>query len=190
MPLPIAHSLGGVAIWKCQSNSFFKTWRQNLLFFILLSNLPDLDFLPGFLIGEPSLFHHGVSHSLGMAILTGLLGGAFFWRKKGTSFWSGSLVIGLTYYFHILLDYFTVDERLPFGMMMVWPFSNEYYISNFKIFDKMVRSDQSGDFFQSLFCMTNFWVALKELLIMGLFVGGIFFLKGGKLTTKLTKYTK
>ena len=32
-------------------------------------NAPDLDFIPGLILGRPNLYHHGISHSLGAAVI-------------------------------------------------------------------------------------------------------------------------
>ena len=44
-----------------------------LFFYIFIANAPDLDFLPGLIIGKPNLYHHGISHSLGIGILFSLI---------------------------------------------------------------------------------------------------------------------
>jgi len=34
---------------------------------------PDLDFIPGIIVGKPTLYQQGLSHSLGFAVLIGNL---------------------------------------------------------------------------------------------------------------------
>ena len=68
MPSPIAHSLTGYIIYRAASPVHARRW-QHVVLHLFAANAPDLDFLPGFLIGDPDLYHHGVSHSIGFAVL-------------------------------------------------------------------------------------------------------------------------
>jgi len=182
MPLPVAHSLAGVTVWVAQPGlGFFSHIWANVLFVVFLANAPDLDFLPGYLIGQPNVFHHGVTHTFGAAILVGAFLAFLFSRKKGR-FWLYFLVIGGAYYSHVFMDYLTEDHRLPAGVMMFWPFTSEYFQFPYSLFKNVVRSDISEGFFLSLFCWHNFWVALREAIIMGVVLLGVkmFGLKGNK----------
>jgi hypothetical protein len=56
MPLPIAHSAAGLAGYLAFEKRDLKSHpKQELLLglCLFLANLPDLDFIPGLLIGEP-----------------------------------------------------------------------------------------------------------------------------------------
>jgi inner membrane protein len=170
MPLPIAHSLAGVAFSRAQPLHFFKKKWQDVFFIIVLSNAADFDFLPGFLIGNPSLYHHGFFHTLGASLVVGSIGGFFFSRDKG-KFWKYAVVIALIYYFHVVMDYLTEDKRPPFGVLLFWPFSQEYFISSFLVFKKVIRSNDSFTFFQSLFNPHNFAEAWRECWVMGILIG-------------------
>ncbi|MBN2145616.1 MAG: metal-dependent hydrolase [Candidatus Aureabacteria bacterium] len=178
MPLPVAHTLAGLAVAQVQPMRFFDKKWQDVLFLIIISNSADLDFLPGFLIGSPNLYHHGISHSLGAALLVGMIA-AWFFRKKG-GYWKYALVIFLCYYFHVFLDFLTEDRRTPYGVLLFWPFNQEYFISPFLIFKKVNRSENSLTFFQSLFNRHNFSAAWREFWIMGLLIGFIKLLSFGK----------
>lgn len=43
-------------------------WRHIALY-LFATNAPDLDFIPGLFLGDPDLYHHGVSHSIGFGVL-------------------------------------------------------------------------------------------------------------------------
>jgi inner membrane protein len=176
MPLPIAHSLAGVAAGKVRPLPFFEKKWMDYLFLICLSNAADLDFLPGFLLGTPSLYHHGVSHSLGAALVVGFFSGGYFKWKRG-NYWKYFAVTGLVYYFHIILDSFTEDTRFPYGVMLFWPLCSDYFTSGFILFGNVVRSDQSHNFFQSLCNAHNLMGAFRELWVMGGLIGMIQLLK-------------
>jgi len=82
MPLPIGHALAGVVLQQVRPGFFFTNRWRDALFFMLLANLPDADFLPGLLCGRPNLYHHGAFHSLGAALGVAALGAGFFCLKK------------------------------------------------------------------------------------------------------------
>lgn len=48
-----------------------------------MANAPDLDFVHGFLIDRPNLFHLGISHSLGAAVLFSIGAAFLIDRKEG-----------------------------------------------------------------------------------------------------------
>jgi hypothetical protein len=68
MPLPTTHSAAGVAgylVFKKQHpHGSLKKEGFLLGLCLFLANFPGLDFMPGFLCGEPGIFHHGPSYSL------------------------------------------------------------------------------------------------------------------------------
>lgn len=135
-----------------------------MLLFIMLANLADIDYLPGLLLGNPNYFHHGWVHSLGVAIAVGGVVGLC--RKfRGGRFWPTLLVSGGVYYSHIILDYLTDDQSLPYGVMLFWPFANSYYTAGQPIFLSADKSSKAEDFFVSLFTSHNFLAALREFLI-------------------------
>lgn len=166
MPLPVAHSLAGYSLYAAQRLPFFrKTW-QTVLFFVVLANLPDLDFVPGFFVGDPNFYHSTFTHTLGAAAIVGILGGWFFSRRHGR-FWAYALIIGATYYSHVLLDHFNQDGRPPYGVMLFWPLSSEYYMSPVAFFSPVQKSSVASQFVASVLSAHNFWVAAKELILLG-----------------------
>ncbi len=165
MPLPVAHSLLGFSLRQFQTLPLFgRTWRD-VLFCVILANLPDIDFLPGLLVGNPNLHHQTYTHTLGAALFVGVVGGWFFARKYG-GFWRYFLFVGLIYYSHNLLDFFNQDGRPPFGVMLFWPFSEDWFMSSRAFFSPVHKSSDSSTFFQSVFSLQNLFVAAKELLIL------------------------
>lgn len=166
MPLPIGHSLAGIALQRVRPGLFFKSPWLDALFFIFLANLPDADFLPGILVGRPNLFHHGIFHSLGAAVAIAVAGGWLFSRKKNI-FWPAALGIFSLFAFHLLLDYFSWDFVAPYGLPLFWPLSGRYFIAARPFFLNITRSAASGDFFASLFNRHNLAAALREVIALG-----------------------
>ena len=135
MATPIGHALAGVvagAVAGGRGGLVGRAggWRE-LAVFAALSQVPDLDFIPGILVGRPSLFHHGISHSLGAAVLFGLVVGAVGWwkggRKAGLKWgWIAAVMYGV----HVIVDYWTMDPRPPIGLPLWWPVNHEYVLAS------------------------------------------------------------
>ncbi len=80
MSSPYGHGLVGLGLFHFCYPRWFASRRRTLLFYglaVLGACAPDLDFLPGIFSGNPSQFHHGSFHSLGMAIGLSLATGLF-----------------------------------------------------------------------------------------------------------------
>lgn len=183
MPLPVAHSLMGYAIAEATNVRLSEKKWINVFVFVALANLPDVDYLPGFLLGQPNLFHHRWVHSLGFALLIGLLGSLILWQRhrkgilqkitdgKAGQFWPAFLVISAAVFSHCVLDLLTEDTSLPYGMMLLWPFEWSFYDVSWSLFPSTHKSNQSVTFFASVLQWYNIKLALREFLIMAPIVG-------------------
>ena len=80
-----------------------RTWTVSALY-LFAANAPDLDFLPGLVVGDLSRFHHGPSHSVGFAILFGIVA-SLFWSHRLCTF----VVASSLYFSHVVLDYLVQD---------------------------------------------------------------------------------
>ena len=78
MPSPILHTAAAASVARLGLRERF-TWRDAALF-AALANLPDVDFIPGLLAGEPLRHHHGITHSLAFAAAASA--GAFLALKR------------------------------------------------------------------------------------------------------------
>lgn len=165
MPLPFAHSLMGYTIAEGASLRLTKSYWLDVLILMLLANLPDIDFLPGYLVGKPNLYHHYQTHSLGFAAIVATLGGLFYWRRRGR-FWPYFLLFFTAVSSHLFLDLLTVDSAPPYGMTLFWPFSMQFYHGSWEVFAAVHKSEFSRDFFASLFHPMNLRVVLLELAVM------------------------
>jgi inner membrane protein len=166
MPLPIGHALAGTAFFQARPGLFFENKWRDALFYVFLANLPDADFLPGLLRGFPNLYHHGIFHSLGAALAVALALGWVFSLKQ-RRFRGIAVLVFLLFYTHLLLDFFTMDFTVPYGLPLFWPFSKNYYIAARPVFINITRSARSGDFFPSLFSRHNLHAALLEIALLG-----------------------
>ena len=98
-----------------------------------ISLLPDLDAVPGLLVGDIGRYHNNASHSLlaggGVALLAGLLAAALLGgrRKAAWLAWSGASLTA--YLLHVSMDLFT-GER---GVLLLWPLPVRF-TAPFKLF--------------------------------------------------------
>lgn len=131
MPSPVGHALGGlIAGWAIAGapdvNVRSTRWRDDLRGairasapFALLAMAPDLDLLVG--------LHSRYTHSLGAALLVALVAAAFAPPRRRLVF---ALACGAAAASHVLLDWLGSDTSPPFGIMALWPFSPNFYLSD------------------------------------------------------------
>lgn len=149
-----------------EQRSFFSNWRMIALF-VVVANLPDLDFLPGFLVGDPNRYHHlYLSHSLGFAVFVGAIFGLYFFVKHKRRFWPGFLIFTGVCFSHMVLDVFTLDTGEPFGLPMFWPLTHDYFYSPISIFMSVNKEGSNIEFIESVFVFGNLWVVLWEIAVV------------------------
>ena len=123
MPSPIGHTLLGLALY---AQFLSHPWRFSFITILLItfaSNLPDFDFIFGFLEGDPNRYHRGISHSFGISgvlFLTLFVFERFIIKRDNISY---SLWFLGFYLLHIASDFFGADSRLPYGQPILWPLS-------------------------------------------------------------------
>jgi membrane-bound metal-dependent hydrolase YbcI (DUF457 family) len=98
---------------------------------VLLANGPDLDFLPGILVGHPGAYHRGFTHTLAavVAVAAAVLVVGRVRRRPARAVARAALWAGAVYASHLLLDFFTSDVKPPSGGRFLWPLSEAYYLS-------------------------------------------------------------
>lgn len=140
MATPYGHALVGLSLlnlWFPKFSSEKRTWSLYGLI-ILGACLPDLDFIPGLLLGHGGRFHHGIFHSAGMAIVATLSVWIIVCGFQRNPHWLkiGGLIFCLTFS-HLFLDFFT---EAPKGFPLFWPFSEAPYLSPVPIFPRVERN--------------------------------------------------
>jgi len=167
MPSPIAHSLTGCLLARHVANGYFdKPWKL-ALFCAVLANLPDFDYLIGIVQGYPNLHHRLYSHSLGFAVLVGLLCGGYF-KARGNRFWPMFCLSSGACFSHVVLDFLGADTSPPHGVTALWPFSSEYFISPVPIFSTLKKGDTLHDLLGSVFKLHNILALVREVVIFTL----------------------
>jgi membrane-bound metal-dependent hydrolase YbcI (DUF457 family) len=127
MPTPLGHALAGIAVGTALTGGKpLTTARRDLLVFSLVGQAPDLDFIPGLILGQVDAIHHGVSHSVGAALLAGVL--FYLWgQKRGAALRWAAMGFFVTLS-HVLLDALNLDTSYPHGVPLFWPFSAKYHL--------------------------------------------------------------
>jgi inner membrane protein len=170
MPTPVGHSIMGYIIYRATTSSFGVHQWQFTAFCLFTANAPDLDFIPGFLIGDPNRYHHGVSHSIGFAVLFALVCSLFLSLLKKEVIGKNFVLFFFLYCSHIVLDYLSIDTRFPYGVPLFWPLSNAYYIAPFAFLPDIRRTSSSLEFIPSLFSLHNLWATSVEILLLFPFI--------------------
>ena len=166
MPTPIGHSLAGTAIRLAAGKSVAARWWTWPLI-VVLANLPDIDFLPGYLVGDPRKYHWAATHSIAAALIVGLLVGAVV-RWRGGRFALPFTIATAAYLSHILLDTLIGPGPTPsLGLMVFWPFDTSRYMFPWSVFRMAPASIASDGPIGALFSVGILPVIAREVLVLG-----------------------
>lgn len=119
MPFPIAHTLTGLMINNLAPRIPRKPLYMEILMVVFLANLPDLDFIPVFIL-QSVKWHRTFTHSFLFALLASMLATYIFWGSWQWKRWLVYLSILLS---HPILDSLTCPLISTNGVMFFWPFS-------------------------------------------------------------------
>ena len=135
---------------------------------VLAGNAADFDFIPGILIGEPGLFHHGPMHSLFAAAAFGAFAAPFARWLGFRSIWRCGVLMALAFASHLFLDMMASDDGAPSAVPLFWPLSDQMISLPFTPFIA-IRLDPAVDgFVQSLLSAHNANALLWEFVIVSL----------------------
>jgi len=106
---------------------------------VLAAVAADADLLLRLVDGQNH--HQGVTHSVGFALLVGILASLALGRRRGArrAAWLG-LLIALAWSSHGLVDFLSGDTSPPLGPMLLWPATRAHFLSPWPIFSDTVRS--------------------------------------------------
>ena len=140
---------------------------QALLLYIVAAGAPDLDLLPGALIGDPNRYHHGISHSVGLAAVFAIVAAASVAIARRGNVRRAFVIAGGLYLSHLGLDLINADTTPPFGEPLFWPITDRYFIAPFAILPDITRTSSSVvSFFTSLVSLHNLWTLTAEALLL------------------------
>jgi len=182
MPSPFGHALGAVAVgWAIARPA---TGRRALGLQVAalaaLGTASDLDLLWG--------RHSQETHSLGAALIAAVAALAvrtvtegsygkrlavrtanagsyehsWFARTLGVRTTAATfLLVAAVWFSHPLMDAFGADSSPPLGVMLFWPFSHDFWIAPFALFDAISRMWWRDDVWTH-----NFAAAGREVLLL------------------------
>lgn len=122
MPSPIGHTLGGCAVALALIPPGMPQAWEAWAVCLISANLPDTDFIPGLLVGNPRAIHRGLSHTLIAAFIVAATG-ASLWMWSPMPWLLRAGLIFLAYASHVGLDCLTPGRALMIG----WPLSRRRY---------------------------------------------------------------
>lgn len=161
MPSPVAHSLMGYAIYLLSQMRAAAVKWPRVVIFVLAANIPDIDFLPGIMMGDLRRFHHGISHSIAFSLVFALLVGTFCHMTKMIRFKKGFTLAFVLYFSHIVLDYFVLSPGR--GVPFFWPFSDKEFMVDVIIFPTF---DYLSHGTVTIFSLHNVHTMIIEALIL------------------------
>ena len=165
MPSPVGHILLAFAISGVpKPRDVFTRWWPVLVLFAAIA--PDLDFLPGIVIGDPNRFHHGPTHSITAAVVFTVVIALLFRSLSKAQM----LVLFLVYAGHVLADTLARDLGAPYGVPLFWPFDSHYYIAPVTLFSNFshgTHNDGLSGVIQDIFSVHNLWTVAIEIAILG-----------------------
>jgi hypothetical protein len=168
MPSPDGHALGGVtAAWLCGGRPA-RGWVTRAILFAAVAILPDID-----LLWRGA--HHQATHSLAAVAIVGTVTFLLFDRGKTQV----TIPIMAAYASHIVLDLLGADSTPPIGLMLLWPFSREYFIAPWTPFPAISRRYWLQGFFRHNLRAIGF-----EIAVLGPLVAGLWLITGGNVGSR------
>lgn len=169
MSSPIGHALSGILLsaYKESPRAGIASRLKSMSFYAFVANMPDIDFLPGFVIGAPNHYHHGISHSLGFGVMASIIFAWILRKRDNGNFATEAFFVFICFGSHLFFDLLSLDSRPPFGIPIFWPVSNEYYIV--PVLPPIQHSELNhatvGEFFADALSFENLHVIGLEILL-------------------------
>ena len=183
MASPIGHSLAGIALGVVRGSGQVSPWRW-YFFAVFAANAADLDFVPGLFIGDINRFHQGISHSLLATVVFGAVVALAMRPLSRQPLRIGTAGAGF-YGSHLLVDLFTLDQRAPYGIPLLWPVSSEHYTAPWPVFGGMthgIPGDGFIVFLQQVFSSVNLKALGVEVIVLLPLLLLAWFFSGKKMT--------
>ncbi len=150
MPSPIGHGLAALIVGRPATRG----WAVVL---VAIGLAPDLDLLWG--------RHSMETHSIGAAVFAGFVLACATGVRTSQSLrtlFRVFLVGAAVWFAHPLMDALGEDSSPPRGVMLLWPFSREFFIAPVSVFDSAYRAYWKPDFWPH-----NIVAVAKEIVILG-----------------------
>jgi membrane-bound metal-dependent hydrolase YbcI (DUF457 family) len=139
MPSPLGHGLVGLAVHAVTARDAGELWDlRRALVVSGAAVAPDLDLLFRFVDGRNH--HQAETHSIGAALIAGVVVAAIARLAGWTRAWALGLVVAAAWLSHPVLDYFGNDTHPPIGLMALWPFDRGFFKSSWIVFMDIGRT--------------------------------------------------
>lgn len=169
MATPVGHLLLAAAI----TQSLARNDKERKLGLLIspVALLPDFDIVLGLLSGYIWEYHRGISHSLAMAVIFGVVSliGLKLWRVRSPVYLS--MLISLAYASHVVLDYLVFDNARVPGVQIIWPLSSELYQSPLTLLPSLFDVGNARFGFNSVVAV------LREILLLAPLYAMVYTLK-------------
>lgn len=170
MPSPLVHAAVGYAIYRICRLSLPQAscLRSRSLLPLVIASVgvsvaPDLDVVPGILMGNLERFHNSVMHTPIFGLVAALGVATVLWMSQEARFLTWFFLALLCYELHVLMDFLTCGR----GVMVFWPYSLSRYQSPLKLFYGVHWSE-------GLFSVRHVWTFVTEMgfvVFLGILVG-------------------
>jgi membrane-bound metal-dependent hydrolase YbcI (DUF457 family) len=167
MPSPISHIAAGVIIYRSlpaeeRQKGLRKFFGMPILLIVILgvSLLPDVDAVLGIITGDMGRYHNQATNSLFSGLAVALILGFLLRWWFGAKFLAAFGLVFTSYAVHLLLDMLTHGR----GIMLLWPFSSERFISPVLLFYGLRWS-------HGLWSISHLWTFVSEIGFWGIVFG-------------------
>ncbi|HLK10081.1 MAG TPA: metal-dependent hydrolase [Candidatus Binatia bacterium] len=165
MALPLGHAAAGYLAYEAvrPAGRHRPRWLAAAL---VLANAPDLDYVPGFLVGHPDTWHRGGTHSLVAALAVAAVAVALAGARRLP--WRLALGGALAWASHLLLDFVTANAAPPRGIPLLWPLTARTFIAAHPLLGEIVvDASGRGAFLRSLLDAgaARIWLEQGALLV-------------------------
>lgn len=160
VPSPIGHALAGTAVALIWERLTGHVARQPALSTMLatciaLAVLPDADLLY-------IRIHRTVTHSFTASALALIITAGVTRQVTGRINWSVAVACALAVFSHMVMDWLGQDFNPPRGIQALWPFSDEWFVSDWSVFRSTVRRN----IFSMRTIRANALAALQETALL------------------------
>jgi membrane-bound metal-dependent hydrolase YbcI (DUF457 family) len=174
VPTPVGHTLAGITVALVAQRPRYFRPALFAAAVILIANLPDVDFIPGYLLGDAGRFHWRATHSICAALMAGLGTGLLFWKWR-RDFWLPALIVTIAWLSHVLLDLlFGPVHGDPFGLQLFWPFSHRRVMLPWSVFIMYPNDAIRENPFTAFLNPRVIPLVARELIVLGPFVVAAF----------------
>lgn len=134
MPSPLGHTVisSSICLFFKRDFSFRRDWKV-LVFCIVVGLLPDADLLFVLLANNTGI-HRSVTHNFPFLIVITVVISLFYKKIRIFNFPKTLLLVFCLLAVHLIMDFFTLDEILHFGINFFYPFTNNYIPAPFYLF--------------------------------------------------------